>query len=107
MIQGTTAQLLEIIRLAEFYEYTDLFSRGVHHFELAFFDIDVALDGLAVATRCTSMVSTTKERIKGLCLAYLVRHWGEVAKTERFKKLVDTQGEMYDTIVDAVDKALK
>jgi ICP0-binding domain of Ubiquitin-specific protease 7/BTB/POZ domain len=107
LIQGTTAQLLEIIRLAEFYEYVDLFNRATHHFELAFFDIDVALDGLAVATRCKSMVSSTKERIRGLCLAYLVRHWGEVAKTTRFKKLIETQGELYDTIVDAVDKALK
>ena len=107
LIQGTTAQLLEIIRLAEFYEYTDLFNRGVHYFELAFFDIDVAMDGLAVAIRCKTMVSTTKDRIKGLCLAYLVRHWGEVAKTERFKKLVEKEGETYDAIIDAVDNALK
>lgn len=107
IVQGTTAQLLEIIRLAEFYEYTDLFARAVHHFELAFFDIDVALDGLGVATRCTSMVPATKERIQGMCLAYLVRHWREVAKSARFKALVETQGELYDAIIDAVDKALR
>jgi ICP0-binding domain of Ubiquitin-specific protease 7 len=107
LIQGSTAQLLEIIRLAEFYEYTDLFARAVHHFELAHFDIDVALDGLGVASRCTSMISTTKEKIKGLCLSYLVRHWGEVAKTERFKALVESGGDMYEMLVDAVDKALK
>ena len=107
VVQGTTSQLLEIIRLAEFYDYTDLFARASHHFELAFFDIDVALDGLGVATRCASMVPATKDRIKGLCLAYLVRHWGEVAKTARFKTLVESQGELYDAIIDAVDKALK
>jgi hypothetical protein len=107
LVQGSTAQLLEIIRLAEFYEYVDLFARAVHHFELAHFDIDVAMDGLAVAMRCVSMGARTKERIAGLCLAYLVRHWGEVAKTARFKALVDKQGEIYEVIVDAVDKALK
>ena len=84
----------------------DLFGRAVHHFELAHFDIDVAMDGLEVATRCTNMISTTKERIKGLCLSYIIRHWGEVALTPRFKKLVDAGGEMYETIVEAVDKAL-
>lgn len=107
LVGGTTAQLLEIIRLAEFYEYIDLFNRGVHHFELAYFDIDVALDGLGVARRCATMSPMTKERIEGLCLSYLVRNWGEVAKTARFKKLVETEGEMYDAIIDAVDKALK
>lgn len=106
LVQGSTAQLLEIIRLAEFYNYMDLFNRAVHHFELAHFDIDVALDGLEVAIRCATMVSTTKERIKGLCLSYIIRHWGEVALTARFKKLVDSGGEMYETIVEAVDKAL-
>jgi hypothetical protein len=52
------------------------------------------------------MVSTTKERIKGLCLSYIIRHWGEVALTPRFKKLVEVGGEMYEIIVEAVDKAL-
>jgi len=105
IVDGGTAQLLEIIRLAEFYEYSDLFDRAVYHFELAHFDVDVAMDGLAVAIR--AMESATKDRIKTLCLGYIVRHWAEVAKTKRFKELVDVQGEMYDTIVDAVDKALK
>jgi hypothetical protein len=107
LVQGSTQQLLEIIRLAEFYEYTDLFNRAVHHFELAYFDIDVALDGLDVATRCKTMVPTTKERIRGLCLAFLVRHWGDLAKTTRFKGLLDGQGEIYEAIVDAVAMALK
>ena len=106
LMQGDTTQLLEIIRLAEFYEYTDLFERAVHHFQLAHFDIDVALDGLDVAVRCKTMGPATKEKIKGLCLAYLVRHWGEVAKTARFKKMVEEGGEMYDMLVEAVDRAL-
>jgi len=107
VIQGSTAQLLEIIRLAEFYEYADLFARAIHHFELAYFDVDVALDGLSVAVKCKTMVNATKEKIQGLCLGYLIRHWREVAKTDRFKRLLEKNGDVYDIIIDAVDKALK
>lgn len=107
LIQGSTSQLLEIIRLSEYFEYTDLFNRAVHHFELAYFDIDVAMDGLEVSSRSKTMKSAAMERIKALCLAYLVRHWGEVAKTARFKGMVDKHGDLYDAIVDAIAVALK
>jgi len=107
LVQGTTSQLLEIIRLSEFFEYTDLFNRAVHHFELAYFDIDVAMDGLEVASRSKTMKSPAMERIKALCLAFIVRHWGEIAKTTRFKTMVAAEPDLYDAIVDAVAMALK